>query len=42
MVLVVEANKLALTEGKLGDTDRQPQRSAEIEVGDLIYEIGGD
>ena len=42
MVLVVEVNKLALTEGKLGDTDRQPQRLAEIEVGDLIWEIGGD
>ena len=42
VALVVEANKLALTEGKLGDTDRQPQRSAEIEVGDLIWEIGGD
>ena len=42
VALVVEANKLALMEGKLGDTDRQPQRSAEIEVGDLICEIGGD
>ena len=26
--------------GKLSDTDRQPQRSMEIEVKDLIWEIG--
>ena len=26
--------------GKFGDTDRQPQRSSKIEVGDLIWEIG--
>ena len=42
MALVVQANKLASAEGKLGDTDRQPQRLAEVEVGDLIWEIGRD
>ena len=26
--------------GKLGDTDQQPQRLSKIEVGDLIWEIG--
>ena len=36
MALIVEANKLASVEGKLGDIDQQPQRSVEIEVGDLI------
>ena len=40
--LVVEANKSASMEGKLGDIDRQPQRSAKIEAGDLIWKIGGD
>ena len=40
--LVVEVNKSASVEGKLGDMDRQPQRSAKIEVGGLIWKIGGD
>ena len=39
MALVVEKNKSASTKDKLGDTDRQPQRSVEIGVKDLIWEI---
>ena len=39
MALVVEENKLALAKSKLGNTDRQPQRSMEIRVKDLIWEI---
>ena len=40
MVLVVEENKSASAKGKLGDPYQQPQRSKEIKVGDLIWEIG--
>ena len=39
MALVVKENKSTSTKGKLGDTDRQPQRSMEIKVKDLIWEI---
>ena len=39
MALVVEENKSASMKGKLGDTNRQPQRPMEIKVGDLIWEI---
>ena len=40
MALVVEENKLASVKGKLGNTNRQPQKPVEIKVGDLIWEIG--
>ena len=40
MALVVEENKSASVKGKLGDTNRQPQRPVEIGVEDLIWEIG--
>ena len=39
MALVVEENKSTSTKGKLGDTDQQPQRSMEIGVKELIWEI---
>ena len=39
VALVVKENKSTSTKGKLGDTDRQPQRSMEIKVKDLIWEI---
>ena len=40
MALVVKENKSTSMKGKLGDTNRQPQRPVEIRVGDLIWEIG--
>ena len=40
--LVVEANKSASVEGKLGDIDQRPRRSAKIEARDLIWKIGED
>ena len=36
MALVVEENKSASVKGKLGNTNQQPQKLVEIEVGDLI------
>ena len=40
VALVVKENKSTSAKGKLGDTNRQPQRSVEIRVKDLIWEIG--